>query len=255
MAGRFFTACVAAVAACAPANASPWNRDDGGIFLASTANYYFSDPPQSKYTRIDSDTYLELGLTDNWMASGRVSYGVSITDTAAGSFTDNGVNEAELSLQRQIQRGQHSATALKISGVRSGALSIDAQSGAPTPNMEIELRALHGRDLIASPVKVFATGEVAYRRRFGGDADQVRADVLVGVEPSRSWLVLLEAQSIISLQNEDPGFADFDLYKGQASIVWRKSRRWSIVVGGRKEFATRNIAPGVAAFIGIWSEF
>ncbi|MCA8888977.1 MAG: hypothetical protein KDA46_09120 [Parvularculaceae bacterium] len=255
MAGRFFTAFFAAAAACAPASASPWNRDDGGIFLASTASYYFSDTQQSKYTRIDADTYLEFGLSDNWMASGRVSYGVSTTDTDADSFTDNGLNEAELSIQRQLQRGLHSATAIKLSGVRSGALSIDAQSGAPTPNMEIELRALHGRDLVLNPVKVFAAGEVAYRRRFGGDADQVRADALIGVEPSRSWLVLLEAQSIVSLQNEDPGFADFDLYKAQASIVWRKSRRWSIVVGGRKEFATRNIAPGTTAFIGLWSEF
>ena len=257
MGERSFLAAAAAAffAACAPTHASPWNREDGGLFVATTANYYRSSSDVSRYTRIDSDTYLEFGLTPEWMLGGRVSYGTSISDSAAGSVTDSGLNEAELYLQRQIQRGDHSATSLKLSGVRSGSLSTDAQSGAPTPNMEFEIRALHGRDILKKPFKAFATAEAAYRRRIGGDADQIRADTLIGIEPGADFLLLLEAQSITSLRNEDPGLADFDLYKGQVSIVWRKSRRWSLAAGARREFATRNIAPGTSLFLGLWSEF
>lgn len=256
MRGRFSAAAFAAgLALVASAEASPWNRADGGLFVATTANYYGSSTATNRYTRIDSDTYLEFGLTERWMLGGRVSYGTSIGDSLAGRTTANGLNEAEASVQRQVQRGEHSATAIKLSGVRSGRLSIDAQTNAPTPNMEIELRALHGRDLVLEPFKIFGTAELAYRRRFGGDADQIRGDALIGLEPSSSWLVLVEAQSIKSLRNEQPGFADFDLAKAQASIVWRKSRRWSVVVGARKEFSARNLAPGTAAFVGLWSEF
>ena len=250
-----FAAAAAFFAASFSAQASPWNREDGGLFVATTANYYWSSAAVSRYSRIDSDTYLEFGVTPAWMLGGRVSYGTSISDSAAGSFTESGLNEAELYLQRQVRRGEHSATSLKFSGVRSGSLSTDAQSGAPTPNMEFELRALHGRDMLLKPFKVFATAETAYRRRIGGDADQIRADALVGIEPGSNFLLLIEAQSITSLRNEDPGFADFDLYKGQVSVIWRKSRRWSIAAGGRKEFATRNIAAGTSLFLGMWSEF
>lgn len=257
MGERSFIAATAAAffAASFAAQASPWNRADGALFVATTANYYWSTTDASRYTRIDSDTYLEFGLTPGWMLGGRVSYGTSISDSAAGSVTASGLNEAELYVQRQILRGAHSATSVKLSGIRSGSLSTDAQSGAPTPNMEFELRALHGRDILLKPIKIFATAETAYRRRIGGDADQIRADALVGIEPGARFLFLLEAQSIVSLRNEAPGLADFDLYKGQVSIVWRKSRRWNFAAGARKEFAARNLAPGTAFFLGTWSEF
>lgn len=247
-AGAYFAASLAA-------HASPWNRADGALFVSTTANYYRSKTDASRYSRIDSETYLEFGLTPKWMLGGRVSYGTGISESAAGAATAAGLNEAEFYLQRQLQRGEHSATGVKLSGVRSGDLSTDAQSGAPTPNMEIEIRALHGRDVALAPFKIFATAEAAYRRRLGGDADEIRADALIGFEPDPHLLLLLEAQSIVSLRNEEPGFADFDLYKGQASVIWRRSRRWSFVAGGRKEFAARNIAPGTAFFIGVWSEF
>lgn len=256
MGARAGTALFAAVClAVAPASASPWNRANNAIFTSTTANYYWSNSPTSAYSRIDSDTYFEYGITDNWMVSGRASYGTSISDSSAGRITATGLNDAELSLQRQIQRAEHSATSFKISGIRSGILSTDAQSGPPTPNYEVEVRALHGRDIILSPLKIFAGAELGFRERFGGDAEQVRADAVVGLEPSRTWLFIIEAQTITSLRNEAPGFADFDLYKGQVSIVWRKSRKFSIVIGGRKEIAVRNLLPGAAGFIGVWSEF
>lgn len=254
---RSFFAAVAAAyfAASLPAHSSPWNRADSGLFVSTTTGYYSSKTVVSRYSRVDSDTYLEFGATPSWMLGGRVSYGTSFSDSAAGAFTDTGLNQAEIYLQRQIRRGEHSATSVKLSGARSGRLSTDAQSGASAPNMEIELRALHGRDVMLEPFKIFIAGEAGYRRRFGGDADQIRADALVGFEPNSRLLLLLETQSVISLKNEDPGFADFDLHKGQASVIWRRSRRWTFVAGGRKEFAARNIPAGTSFFIGVWSEF
>ncbi|MCB2097825.1 MAG: hypothetical protein KDE05_09350 [Parvularculaceae bacterium] len=255
--GEKIGCCVVALAMlfASPATASPWNRDDGRLFTATTANYYWSKTDISRYARVDSDTYVEYGLTPKWMTGGRVSYGVSFSEFIGGSLTQDGFNETEIYIQRQILRGSRSATALKITGGRSGRLSLDAQSGAPTPNMEVELRALYGRDVLLEPFKIFATAEVGYRRRFGGDADQVRTDLLVGVEPHRRLMILLEGQSIVSLKNEEPSFADFDLYKGQASVVWRASEKWALVAGGRKEFKTRNITSGTAAFVGVWSTF
>lgn len=255
MTARVISAAVFAAAFAASAQASPWNRADGQLFVSTTANYYWSSTETSRYERIDSDTYLEFGVTPDWMAGGRVSYGQSFTQFSTGSTNDSGLNEAEFYVQRQFQRGEHSATSAKFSVVRSGGLSTDAQTGAASPNMEFEARVLHGRDVLLEPIKIFATAEAGYRRRFGGDADQIRAEALVGFEPSRDWLLLIEAQSITSLKNEAPGFADYDLYKGQASIVWRKHRRWSVIAGARREFASRNIASGTAFFAGLWSEF
>ena len=87
------------LAASLPAQASPWNRKDSGLFVATTANYYRSNTGISRYTRIDSDTYLEFGVTPSWMLGGRASYGTSISESAAGSLTESGLNESELYLQ------------------------------------------------------------------------------------------------------------------------------------------------------------
>jgi len=255
--GEHLGLCAFALAAiCAsPATASPWNRDNGRLYVATTAEFYQSKTVISRYQRYDTDTYVEYGITPDWMTGGRISYGVSSSDSLNGRIAETGFNETSIYLQRQIFRRTRSAGAVKISLARSGRLSADAQSGAPTPNMEMEARGLYGRDIILDPVKVFATTELAYRRRFGGDADQLRADLLIGIEPSRKILILLEGQSIVSLRNEAPGFSDFDLYKGQGSIVWRAARRWSIVAGARKEFGMRNITAGTAYFAGVWSTF
>lgn len=79
--------------------------------------------------------------------------------------------------------------------------------------------------------------------------------MLVGIEPSRRFLALLEAQSIVSIRNNDPGFDDFDLFKPGASLVWRATKRWSVVAGARTEFAGRNIEPGDVFSPGFWTEF
>lgn len=256
MGGRCFAAGVSvALSLIAGAQASPWNRADGRVFASTQAAYYSSTIGITRYQRIDSETYLEFGLTPNWMIGGLASHGVSVSQSAAGTFTQTGLNEAQIYAQRQVQRGDRSATSLKISGVRSGRLSLDAQSGAPAPNFEVEIRALHGRNVVSKPFKIFTTLETGFRKRLGGDADQVRVDALIGVEPSPRLMILLEAQSIASLGNEEPGFADYDLVRAQASVLLRWKPRWSFVAGGRKEISTRNVVPGAAVYFGVWSQF
>jgi len=259
MVGQRWRIIVAAIAlfGCASmqASASPWNRDDGGLFLASRLDYFRSATPASAYSRFDTDTYVEWGLSNRWMAGGKAVFGTAIIRDANGSRAVSGFGESDGFLQRQIQRGAHSATALRLAGVWSGDVTDGARPGGEAGGFDVELRALHGRDVLVSPFKVFIAAEAGYRHRLSGASDQARADFLVGVEPSRRFLILLEAQSIISVRNNDPGFDDFDLIKAQGSLVWRATRRWSIVAGARTEFAARNIDPGKGFTFGVWTEF
>jgi hypothetical protein len=237
------------------AEASPWNRADGQVFVASRFDYFLSTTDVSRYERYGSDSYLEFGVTPKWMLAGKVFYGTAISDSGLGRFTRTRFGESELSLQRQLQRGAHSATAVSVTGVWSERLADGLRTPFVEPDVDLELRALHGRDLILEPLKVFLVAETAYRRRFGAAADQLRADVLIGVEPSSRWLFMAEARSQISLGNEGIGGDDYSIIKGRASIVWRRWSRWSVVFGGEKEFAARGITPGTAVHIGVWSEF
>ncbi len=246
--------CAAAVS-CGAADASPWNRADGAVFVASRFDYFTSSTPVSRYERYGSDTYAEFGLTPKWMITGKSAYGTSLSDSALGQSSRTGFGESELAVQRQIRRGLHSATAVSIAGAYAERLADGARAEFGEHGFDAEIRALHGRDIVLSPVKIFATAEVAFRRRFDDAADQVRADMLVGVEASSRFLILAEARTQISLRNEGPLGDDVDIAKARAAIVWRASRRWSILAGGEKEFMARGVIPGRSLFVGLWSEF
>ena len=257
MGERRLSLIAAAVAAfgASPATASPWNRGDGDIFIANRLDYFRSSTEISSYARLDSDAYVEWGVTDRWMAGGKAVFGTAFIEDAVGARTVSGFGESDLFVQRQLQRGAHSATALRLAGVWSGDVTDGARPGEQAGGFDIDLRALHGRDVILKPFKVFVAAEAGYRHRLSGASDQARAEFLVGIEPSRRFLILLEAQSVISVRNNAPGFDDFDLFKAQGSLVWRATGRWSLVAGARTEFAARNIVPGDAFLFGFWTEF
>lgn len=257
--GRRFCILLGVALVCAgpavPAAASPWNRADGRVFLASRFDYFWSTTPVSRYERYGSDTYAEFGLTPKWMLAGKVYYGTAVSDSALGRITKTSFGESELSVQRQILRGAHSATAVSVGGAWSERLANGTRAAFVAPGVDIEMRALHGRDIVTRPFKVFAVAEAAYRYRFGDAADQVRADALVGFEPTRRLLLLVETCAQISLGNEGAGGDDFDIVKARASVVYRASKRWSVVAGAEKEMAARGITPGAAVILGVWSEF
>lgn len=249
------TAAAALWCAAAPASASPWNRVDGRVFVANRMDYFRSSTPVSSYARIDSDGYVEWGVTDRWMTGGKAVFGTAFISDFNGSRTISGFGESEVFVQRQLQRGEHSATALRLAGVRSGDAADGARSGEQAGGFDVDVRALHGRDVLLKPLKVFIAAEAGYRRRLSRASDQARAEFLAGLEPSRRLLVLLEVQSIISVRNHEQAFDDFDVFKAQGALIWRATKRWSIVTGYRTEFAARNIEPGDAYTLGFWTEF
>ncbi|MEM6539226.1 MAG: hypothetical protein AAF668_16035, partial [Pseudomonadota bacterium] len=59
----------------------------------------------------------------------------------------------------------------------------------------------------------------------------------------------------LSVRNETPGGADFDIVKIQPSLVWRFSPSLSVRAGGLFEIAGRNLSLGRGAFIALWTEF
>ncbi len=252
---RLGLAALALWCAATTASASPWNRADGGVFLANRLDYFRSSTAASSYARLDSDGYVEWGVTDRWMAGGKAAFGTAFITDTIGTRTVSGFGESEVFVQRQVTRSAQAATAIRLAGVRSGDVTDGARPGEAAGGFDIDVRALYGRDVLLKPFKVFIAAEAGYRRRLSGAADQARAEFLLGLEPTRRVLVLVEAHSIISLRNNDQGFADFDLWKAQGSLVWRATRRWSLVAGARTEFSGRNIEPGNAFSLGLWTEF
>lgn len=96
--------------------------------------------------RIDSDGYVEWGVTDRWMAGGKAVFGTAFITDATGSRTISGFGESDVFVQRQLQRAEHSATALPLAAVWSGA----ATGGARPAMNRAALTSIRARCMAAT---------------------------------------------------------------------------------------------------------
>jgi hypothetical protein len=124
---KWLAGAVALFAAAHPASASPWNRIDGGVFVSTKIDYFSSSTAISRFYRLDTDNYLEWGVTPRLMAGGKVLYGQAWTENATAATSAGGVSEGAGFLQYQVRRNGKNALAVKL----AAGFNSDALSGAP----------------------------------------------------------------------------------------------------------------------------
>lgn len=234
--------------------ASPWGQEPGGIFAVTRFDYFVANSDDQRFQRLETNSFAEIGLPGNFTVGGKVLYGTSIFDDASTRVSDTGFSEIEGFVQKRIAGGEINVLSVRLSGARPAQFDSGARLGLVNDGAETELRLLGGRTLAFVDYKVFATAEIAYRKRFGNGADQVRVDATLGYEPTPNWLLLADVFSITSVRNETLGGSDFDVIKLQPSVV-RRFGRWGLQVGLTHELAERNLLAGTTYFIGLRSQF
>jgi len=248
----------------APALAAPWVRANNELLVISSANYFRADLEptmtsggivDSDFKRLDSNTYVEFGLTDDITIGGKAVFGTSWLTRGTNIETATGFSEIEVFGQHQVLRSRQSAGAVRLTLVRPSNFSSGARAELQSDAMDVDISILYGRNLYSRRSKIFAAIETGYRKRLGIAADQLRIQTTIGFEPSARVLLLVDAFATLSLRNEDIGGADFDIVKIQPSALWRISNRWGLQAGVTEEITGRNIALGRTFFVGLWSSF
>lgn len=246
------------------AQASPWPRPDDEILIVSRADYFESDlgelsvsgePVEGRFQRIESNTYAEFGLTEDLTVGGKVFYGTSWLTRGADVETASGFTEIEGFAHYQVFKSGRHVGSVKMAAGLPASFKSGARPELQSNGVDVELAALYARELVLSPVRIYAAAEIGYRKRFSASADQARLVTTLGAEPSERWLILLDTYSVKSVENERAGGADFDIVKIQPSLVWRATRRFHVQAGVTEEIAGRNIALGRTYFLGVWTRF
>lgn len=249
------------------AHASPWPREPGSIFVSvgidqfqAEGDFVFdllplTDSTLDQFQRFQTRSYFEYGITRKWLASFKTAYAFTTTTSPNSITLSNGLTEYEGTLQRQIWKSKRSVLSLAIAGGQNNSFSGGTVAGLNSDGIDGELRVLYGRGFTALPFASFITAELAYRRRFGTPADQIRGDFKIGVEPHNRVLLLFDTYTVTSLRNNAEDGLDFDVVKIQPSLALRVYKGWRIQGGVNYEIAGRNIDLGRSYFINLWSKF
>ena len=236
------------------ASAGAWTKPKGEGEVIVTGLYSealeaFADDGGSYeipvFHKAEVSAYAEFGLTDWATAIGRTELQSFSTDEPLS------MDEARFGLsgfggRLRLWQGDGAVVSAEASGFFASRRDDRTDN---EPDGEIDLRLLAGYGFALRDWPAFLDVQGAYRFRIGGVADEVRADVTLGLRPHAR--LLLMAQSFNRLSTGD----GTDEHKAEISAVYDLTESLSLQVGGLATIAGSDALRERGVVTAIWYRF
>lgn len=197
------------------------------------------------------EAYMEYGAREHLTLGMKPEYSfISRRDRETGETTTNkGATDPEFWARWRIWHSDYSAFSYQqLIQVPAGYDRRD-DPALGYNQIDLESRLLFGTsDDKGTPW--YATIEVAYRKRFGGPADEIRVDGGLNIEFIKPVSILLESVNTFGMRNassvtiNNPTAPDFDEFKEQISLMVDVVEPVKVQVGYAKDLAGRNTGNG-----------
>jgi len=182
-----------------------------------------------------------------------------------GSNSSFGLGDVETGIRRRLNSTE-SRTAISAQfTVKLPAYSAERNPAPGNHQTDGEAGLLGGRGFEVGQRHTFVSFGAAYRYRNGPPADEFRSEATWGMDVSRRVMVMAQYSGITGMRNPQAAGAvalnnpnlrsDFDLYKGQVSLVARVNRTTQVQCGWIDAFAGRNTGHGSSVLIALWRTF
>lgn len=209
----------------------------------------------------EANLYLEYGLTSTLTLVADLYADLPAYQDSFNHFETLSFGTEQLALRYRLSPA-NSPMVWAIQGlVKVPADPTNVSPVAGDRQVDLEARLLAGHTWPIAPYYPFVDLEGAYRYRFGYPPSQIRLDATVGAHLGGRWMAIVDGEGITSLpggrlyvppgsdQLRDPSF---DLYKGEASIVYRLAPGWHLQAGAFDNLAGRNTGAGLGLFAASW---
>jgi protein XagA len=221
----------------------------------------FSD--DGEFTKYEFNPYIEYGLRDDLtlvlnLFARRVAFSNNFSDDV-----NFGLADPEIGLRYRLSP----PSAQTVWSVQA-TLKLPVAVPHDTPPLgneqtDAEARLLVGRGFSIAGHWAYWDVELAYRFRDEAPADEIKLDATLGVSLSERWLAIgqffgtrgLRNGSVIRIQGNPTIDTNYDLYKGQLSIVYQLTQSVRLQAGYVRDLAGRNTGAGQAALLAVWFRF
>jgi hypothetical protein len=244
------------------AQAGAWTMPQGqgqliqtfsGWLGAGWASPGLSAPAENK---IETQTYLEYGLSDRLTFVGQGSYErFALSNPTPDRYV--GFDYSGAGLRARLWSNDAWVFSLEASAFVTGARDRNrpAQAGGAGLGPVAETRALLGGNLTLCGAPAFVDAELGYRLRRGGPPSEFHADLTLGIDLTARAQALAQLFNAVSNGAGGVGFPAWRGHVGQLSLVYALTENWDIQLGGFATLQRRNTNSEYGALVALWRRF
>jgi hypothetical protein len=216
-----------------------------------------------KFRKLELNPYFEFGLSTRTTLVVNMFLPALKYSNRYGVHNSFGLGNVETGVRRRLNSPDSRTAVSAQVTIQFPAYTVARDPLPGNHQLDVEGRLLVGQGFEVGRRHSFVSGAAAHRYRNGPPADQFRSDAAWGLDIHRRLMVLAQYSGITGLRNGSPITvttnpnlqSDFDLYKGQVSLVARVGRRTRVQFGWVDVFAGRNTGRGNSVQAAIWKEF
>lgn len=257
-------------------NAAAWTLDKNTRKHFITYRYYSTDEffdidgdkrdKNGKFTKNEIEYYTEYGWTPKLtvgmtLAATKEEDKQNFANAPQRILEIDGVTRIEPFLRYQLYRDDLYALAvqpsIKLPSLYTESLPPEAQED----KLEVELAMIGGRNFNLLNRSHYAETKLAYRTRQGQLGDQYIMEGRLGLSLSEDWALMPEIQYTRSVDDVRRNFStlsgsnDYNLLKGQVSLLYSINDKTSIQLGAFKHLDGDNTGAGGGGLVSLWLTF
>lgn len=255
----------------AEATAGAWTRPEGQWLLLAPISYVVADKAydgggdrvdRERFEMLEFSPLFEYGFNADLTGGLQPKFRRVKVETDTGSATNSGLAEADAFLRYRLWHKDQAA--FSVRGLVKVPIEPDEKHAAALgrDQVDAEVALLYGnRHILRSGGNVFYSGELGYRKRFGGPDDQLHLHGYVGWNRGGPWTVVLRSANTIGIGSESgtrevlTTGPSFRKHEAQLIVSRRFTDSVSGVVGVSTTYAGENVGAGKTGFVTLVSTF
>lgn len=253
-------ACASAIVA-DPALAGAWTKEKGDGVAILTSSFTYGEEafdadgnlvPVPEYRKFELTNHLEYGIMP-WLTGVLRS---ELRTAVENALLDESSATGAAGVRVRWIKAPKWVFSTEVTALSGDFDTIGINEDPDEPG--VDLRLLFGYGTSIGGIPVYGDLQAAYRDLSGGDSDELRFDLALGIKPWERWEFIAQAFNTVSmnaLKASEEANDGFRYHKLQLSVIRQLGERSSLQVGGFGVVAGESALNEYGGLMALWYKF